>query len=56
LPVHDRLNAERLLRELKTTADIKTLAKLLKLLQRYGFKFEGERLDRLINEVAKLRS
>jgi hypothetical protein len=56
LPAHDRLKAERLLRELKIRVDIKTLAKLLKLLQRYGVKFEGERLDRLINETAKLRS
>ncbi len=53
LPLHDRLSAWRMLRDLQATPDMKTLARLLKFLQRYGIKFEEESLDRLLKDIVK---
>ncbi len=51
LPFHDRVYAEKLLRELKVKFDLGVLARLLKLLERYGFRLNEEELDKLLLEL-----
>ena len=51
LPSHDRLRAKKLLYELKNEFDVKTLAELLQLLSRYGFKLRKREIDSLLLEM-----
>ncbi|RLG89629.1 MAG: hypothetical protein DRO36_07470 [Candidatus Hecatellales archaeon] len=51
LPSHDRVRAKKLIYEAKREVNVKTLAELLLLLSRYGFRLKKGELNLLLKEI-----
>ena len=51
LPSHDRVRAKKLIYEAKREVNVKTLAELLLLLSRYGFRLKKGGLNLLLKEI-----